>query len=379
MDLVCRRWVSSDDIVDQTPTNRDRFAAVVAGHAPTIRIEDITVTEPLDMDDNSAPSTEFHSVEVREDGSIKPVTTYSFHRYRTRLYRVASRLNTRRHISQHGFDDETRDIFDELDKLRDLLPAELCLDSYTDTSLVQGHDHDPACRIFRLQALTLRILCEHIQLLLFRPFITYDPAGNNTPSTHGTSPGDDCTDLAVLARSRCFQSAMRIARVDQHQDILRIASKTPFVTHLGVLSFTAGAILGTLALLNPTSSHARECKMGLARIIKLPKMCNFSNALWDQATDTLKDVLRIICSEETETLLMGDFPPSPSNFAEEVSAVNGTTQDLGDAVRPEGLPDDEMPFCSADMAGFAAMEVFAECYTAFNDLYGPSIGLENLR
>jgi hypothetical protein len=359
-----------------------RFAAVVAGHAPTIRIEDISVTEPLDLDDNSTQSTEFHSVEIREDGSIKPVTTYSFHRYRTRLYRVAMRLNTRLQVSQHEFEDETRDIYDELDKLRELLPAELCLDSYAKTSFVE--DHDPAGRIFRLQALTLRILCEHIQLLLFRPFIAYDSDGDS-PLTHGTtstsyteaSP-EAGIDMTTLARSRCFQSAMRIARVNQHDAILRMASKTPLVTHLGVLSFTSGAILGTLALLNPTSTHARECKMGLARIIKLPKICNFSNALWDQATETLKDVLRIICSEEVETLLMGDFPPSPARSVEEDTRVNGSALGLDEAPQEE-LLDGGLAFPSADLTGFSDLEVFAECYTAFTDLYGPSIGLENLR
>lgn len=365
---------------------KSRFAAVVAGHAPTIRLEDISVTEPLDMEDNSTTSMEFQSMEVREDGSLKQVTTYSFHRYRTKLYWIAARLGSGRHVSQHSFEDETRYIFDELDQLRKALPSELSLDSYVKLGLVDGHNN-AAGRVFRLQALTLRILCEHIQLLLFRPFVGYD-SETDSPLTHGTAtttntettPDEDHTDMASLARARCFQSAMRIARVDQHHDILRMASNTPLVTHLGVLSFTSGAILGTLALLNPTSTHARECKLGLARLIKLPKICSFSNALWDQATETLKDVLRVICSEEVETLLFGDFPPSPAQSAEEETPATNSNQELvEDDLNTAELVDDGMGFPSTDLTGFADMEVFAECYTAFTDLYGPSIGLENLR
>lgn len=345
------------------------------------------MTEPLDIDDNSTPSVEFQSVEVRDDGSLKPVTTYSFHRYRTKLYWIAARLGTRRNVSQHSFEDETRRIFDELDQLRKTLPSELSLDSYVKLGPVDEHKQF-ASRVFRLQALTLRILCEHIQLLLFRSFIG-DDSEADSPLTHGTAttaytestPDDNNTDMASMARALCFQSSMRIARVDQHPDILRMASYTPLVTHLGVLSFTAGAILGTLALLNPTSTHARECKLGLARIIKLPKICSFSNALWDQATETLKDVLRVICSEEVETLLVGDFPPSPAQSADdEIPATMSSSRVLvEESLDTAELVDDSMGFPGTDLTGFADMEVFAECYTAFTDLYGPSIGLNNVR
>ena len=334
------------------------------------------------MDDNSIQSSEFHSIEAREDGSLRQATTYSFHRYRTKLYRVAARLNSRRHIvSMHEFERETRNVYDELDKIRELLPQELCLDSYANVSLAR--EDDAAGRIFRLQALTLRIVCEHIQILIFRPFITYD-SESDSPLTHGaascsnagTSP-QNSIEMATLARSCCFQSAMRIVRFYQHEDILQVASKTPLVTHLGVLLFTCGVILGTLALQDPTSAHAQECKVGLARLIKVPKICNFSNALWDQATDTLKEVLRTICSEEVETLLVGDFPSSPTRHVEEHGALN--VDDMGIPSHKEGIFDGGLAYSNADWPGASDMEVFAECYTAFTDLYGPSIGLDSLR
>lgn len=336
----------------------------------------MSVTEPLDTDDNSTQSTEFQSVEIREDGSLKPVTVYSFHRYRTKLYRIAARLQTRNHASQPGFGDETRNIHQELDKIRTSLPPELCLDSYSKIGF--SEEGSAVGRIFRLQALTLRVLCEHIQLLLFRPCLACD-AARDSPLTHGNtlttyaglSVDEDDADIATLARLRCVQSAMRIARVDQHQSILHMASKTPLVTHLGVVSFTSGAILGTLGLMDPTSSHARECKMGLARIIKLPKICNFSNALWDQATETLKDVLKVICSEEVETLLVGNIPPSPTQ-----SVGEERTPAMGDAVSGRlQEPSDGMPFSGVNLTGLEDMELFTECFTAFTDLYGPSIGL----
>lgn len=360
------------------------FAGLVAGTVPIFKIDHNTLTEPMDLDDNSSVSREFHSQELREDGTLQPVTIYSFHRYRARLYRIASNLNARKKCQYRLGDDaqDLPDIYSQLDQLRQALPPELCLGSYSNMN--DDRKQNQADRIFRQQALTLRVLCEHIQLLLFRPFISFkrsdtSPGSEETTTTSPNGGSEDLTNLSIVSRTRCFEAASRIARIDEHPDILQLAGNTPMVTHLGVVSFTAGAVFGMLALSNPASNNARDCKIQLARVIKLPSICRSSNPLWAQATDILKDVLRLIGSEEIRSLLIGDFPRSPVSPAEEPAVASTSSVDTeGDTGPSPDRNSVQDPATLSDSGiSLTNFEAFRECYTAFQDLYGPSIGLGN--
>ncbi|OAQ58338.1 transcriptional regulatory protein GAL4 [Pochonia chlamydosporia 170] len=361
----------------------DGFVGLSAGRAPMARLEEITVTESLDSD-NSMRSPEFQSMEVRDDGSLQPVTTCSFQRYRARLFRVAARLNTKRYTSQHpykngSFKDETRDIYNELERWRESLPPELCLDSYTELEAFNERENT-AGQIFRVQALTLKLLYENIQVLLFWPFIKScreadGPVTRRAAQAATSSTGEN--DLASFARAHCFQSAMRFARIGQYESILHMSYKTPVVIPLAASSMTFGAILGMLALLNPTSASVRDYKICLASIVKLPKMCNFKNVLCEQATEILQGILRLICSEEADSLLAGDLPP-PMQFADDAASKRGSAQDMGlEGVEQGGMVDTGM-FSGSDTSDFVYVDILADCYTTLANLYGLNLDLENL-
>lgn len=358
-----------------------RFVGLSAGRAPMTRLEEITVTEPLDAD-NSMRSPEFQSMEVRDDGSLQPVTTCSFQRYRARLCRVAARLNTRQHTSQHSYkngsyEDETRDIYNELERWRELLPPELCLDSYTELEPIDERENT-AGQIFRVQALTLKLLYENIQVLLFWPFIKSGGREADGPLTRRTAQAaTSSNDLASFARAHCFQSAMRFSRIGQYESILHMAYKTPVVIPLGASSITFGGILGTLALLNPTSASVRDYKICLASIVKLPKMCNFKNVLCEQATEILQGILRLICSEEADSLLAGDLPP-PMQFADDAASKRGSAQDMGLEGVEQGVVVDTGMFSGSDTSDFVYVDILADCYTTLANLYGLNLDLENL-
>lgn len=348
---------------------------------PMFKAEDISTTEPLDLEDNSAKSLEFTSYELREDGSLQPVTIYSFHRYRAKLYRIASQLHVRNRQPQQVADPHRiREISDQLDQLRADLPPELCLNSYSYSG--HGGKLDQTGRTFRLQALTLRVLCEHIQLLLLKPFIPHQHStAVYTPESREAMGSierhTDTPDMMSLSWTRSFECAKRVADIDEHPDILQMTTATPLQTHLRVVSFTSGVVLGMLALSRPMSNDARDCKIELARIVNLPSLSSSRDQLWSQATDILKDILRFIGSEETKALLIGNFPWSPE--ASSLATSNNTVDSV------DGAENDTFPGCeifpydggvlseiAMDLTSFDAL---ADCCIGFPDFYGPSIGL----
>ncbi|KAK5996428.1 hypothetical protein PT974_01762 [Cladobotryum mycophilum] len=191
-----------------------------------------------------------------------------------------------------------------------------------------------------------------MHLMLFRPLVDFQVShqvSKENDETRGLtfkkSTGSE-VKIKKYSQAQCWESVRRTSLLDEYPETLRMIGQTPAITHIGVQCFTAGVMLGTFALSDPSSDQAQECKRGLARLIKTPSSFGFpENPVWNQSTQILKELLHLIGREEMKTLLTTDIR-SPlasqsidiagrdsetsllrcnSAFAYSVNTINGST------------------------------------------------------
>ncbi|KAF2183786.1 hypothetical protein K469DRAFT_581402 [Zopfia rhizophila CBS 207.26] len=283
----------------------DGYVAQAYGRPAILNERDFQVHPPLDMNDTSATCPGFNSLEPREDRTLQPVTTLSYNRYKAKLYLIAAPITRNMYFKNERkmkhVVNQVKDIHRRLLEWERGIPYELRLSSFTNGEIdVHGN---PLLQKFAMQALTLQLSYDNIQLLLFRPFIGIENKDIPIPDPGPTDEGH--LNITITAQNQCWISATRTSLISRYPEILRLISKTLPCIHIGLHCLTAGVMLGVLAMSNQFCSRTQECKRGIARILSIPEIADFRAPLWDQSSEVLTDLLHLIANEEIKALITG--------------------------------------------------------------------------
>ncbi|OAL19040.1 hypothetical protein AYO22_10369 [Fonsecaea multimorphosa] len=320
------------------------FTAMTFGSTCNLQDGDCQVKMPGNIDDNCATCPGFDSVELLEDGTHERVTTFTYQRLKFKLYRIASPIT--RDLYSKG-NSSTREIVDRVQEInRSLLiwkqdvPPEMQPSSFS--GLADETRKNPVLKLFHLQALSLQISYNNIQLILHRPLVAFPgiistrhfptrgrrqsaPAHNHEDDQH-CSLGQYST-LVENSRAQCWESALRICH--EYLEILRLTRNTHAVAYAGIQAFTAGVMLAIFALSQPFSAQVQEAKRWVGRLIKRPRQLGNRTAISDQSGHILEKLLRLILAQEIKMLTDDkEMDDDASHFAqtrrESVSAPSHT-------------------------------------------------------
>ncbi|KAH6694083.1 hypothetical protein F5X68DRAFT_128374 [Plectosphaerella plurivora] len=292
------------------------FISMSWGMPPMLAETDCNIRHPHDGEETSEQCPGFSSLEKREDGELHPVTIGSYNRYKADMYKIAISIMHQVYFGQH---QGPEDLCQRVIKLHKRLlvweggiPLELRVESHPrevpgDTAV------EPLRRVFALQALTLRVSYDNVQILLFRPLLSTGgvpksrfPTRQNSPAPASTTQmnQDNVPEpIRSIAQRQCWTSATRTSLLSQSLDILSLSQFNFPAIHVGVHAFSAGVMLGLMALQAPLSARGQESKRGIARIVQIPKATKLKSHVWTQMTQVLTDLMHVIAGEETKALI----------------------------------------------------------------------------
>ena len=276
-------------------------------------------------------TTAFHprlsSMEGFEDGRMERVTTFSYQRYKYRLYELASPMIGNIYFHHRSsfatIAQKVQQIHEQLVAWFAGLPEELRLPV---TPADDSSQHSPIEMTFRLQALALQLAYENIQILLHRPLLSHY-TGEITPhdlsrgAIHKRTPDlrsgsrtpSSPTSISTLSKNQCWDSAYRTSILSQHEQLLREALGTHAASYIGIHMFTAGTILSIVALSRPLSSRAQVSKRAIARVIRMSKLFGHRTKLCAQSQRILEELVRLVLVKEMNAILQEDSHPSRRN------------------------------------------------------------------
>jgi hypothetical protein len=330
------------------------------GRPCTIQDADWDVSVVYNLDDTSTrcPGFEGNSVEILEDGSHTDVTNLSYQRFKYRLYRIASPILEAIYLykaaSIHEVVDKIKGINERLLAWERDLPRELRLRSFHLETLPPNTN---TIKIFRLQALTLQLFYDNVQLLLHRPLLAYDaitllgssrmigppPRNGSFEREADTRPSSSriSAEICQSSRDQCYESAIRTSRVITHEKILVEARNTPAAPYIGIQSFTAGAMLGIFALSIPFTDCAQQAKQGIGRLAKMPKVLGFRTPVSKQCGSVLEELILLVLAEERKCLISDTGAGNGEGFSSRALLSSPPTRQLSPRLAPRDINDSE--------------------------------------
>jgi len=297
-----------------------RFAATIFGKPVGLPLEDIEVKIPEVIGDKTVQHPHFKSTATMPDGSVEPVTTFSYVKYKLKFYQISSSiigdLYFHRNPNVIELAAKVSQIHEELVEFHNSLPPELRLEELFSTP---DEPVTPETRPFILQALALQVAYDNVQILLHRPLLSQDlqhfKDDKSTTSdslltteaiSRSHSPSSrDIHQVLLLSRDKCWESAIRSSNLGKYQQCLRSARESHAAAFLGINLFTAGMVLCVIALSRPLSSQAQIAKQAVARIMALSRFLAGRVLLSAQTTKVLKDLVRLIGDKEVDVILSG--------------------------------------------------------------------------
>ncbi|CAI7669137.1 unnamed protein product [Penicillium crustosum] len=316
----------------------DVYIAQAYGKPSIIPTVQFNVSEPEDLDDTLATCPGIGSYEVRADGTFKPVTIFSYNRYKAQLYSIAD-------PTAHSIRlPHIKRTYSRLLDWEKTVPRELKLGNFSeDRNMI----NNAALRVFSLQALTLQVTYDYKHLILFRPFLL-SKKYLSVRLQDGPTETQDVSDTTI--RDQLFTSALRMSSICRWQNILLLLGDTTSAAQLCFQCFTAGVVLAMLALSELSSPRLPECKQGLARLIKSLEVAGAGSPLSRQSVDILMEAMHLISAEEVKELVSRAGKPAedvrsvlPTETLVTRLADSHTSGDIHRAIhQPDGVHGQEM-------------------------------------
>jgi hypothetical protein len=288
------------------------------------------VNLPQNIDDTSSRCPGFNSTEKLEDGTIQPVTTLSYQRYKFRLYLIAEPIMGEIYFHENRpipeLIEQVQDINRQLLEWEESVPQELRPMSFT--SMHPDIVSNPLTRIFQLQALALQLSFDNIQLILHRPLLVYNGVLSLGPHLRVPETPALSSNFWETSKDICWRSARRTACVDEYLAVLRPAHSFYATSYIGIQTFTAGVMLGIFALSKPFEAQAQEAKRTIGRLVKMPKLLGYRTTISDQTGHVLQRLLRLILDEELKLLTTDELPPATGETPKPPvrSSFNGSSE-----------------------------------------------------
>lgn len=308
------------------------------------------------------------------DGTIEPVTTFSYMKFKFKFYQISSPiigdLYFHRSSSVSALAAKVSRIHNDLVNWFDSLPPELKLDTlFRDPNAPVT----PKTRPFMLQALALQVAYDNVQILLHRPLLSQDlrnfkadqaaygaGASTSRPSLErigsfidSQRSAQDVHQILVSSRDSCWEAAMRSSRLGRYQQCLAVARDSHAAAFLGINLFTAGMVLCVVALSRPLSSQAHLAKQGVSRIMALSRFLSGKALLSAQTTKILKDLIRLIGEKEIKAMLSESGNPENAapvnNDLGKQTAIRSLAATPAPASEPKAYPEEN---ATQEMPGF---------------------------
>ncbi|KAH6622451.1 fungal-specific transcription factor domain-containing protein [Boeremia exigua] len=313
----------------------DCFYSIIYGRPRCTRDGESRVSMVTNFDDTTARHPTYRSFEM-VDGINYPITIFSYQRYKFNLYKIASRIMKEMHFhSSPGLLVTARKAEDfnrELTTWYDSLPLELRYaanepEPCSGTTFSEGK----IARTFGLQALTLQLAYDNIQILLHRPMLQYPitihdktrPPGTCPPSSNTLSANKavvSAQEKAVreIGKARCWESALRTSQI--RVSTMKAAEQTHAASYVGIHMFTASMVLSIVALSEPLSVTAHEAKSAIARIVNISSATNRKALLSAQAEQVMRELMRLILEKEMGSIFSTAERPIDSDDRSENDA-----------------------------------------------------------
>ncbi|KAE8394468.1 hypothetical protein BDV23DRAFT_190068 [Aspergillus alliaceus] len=330
-------WGRADDITTEVRRRTwwalfvlDRFASITYGRPLSIHDSDCNVRIPNDMDDSLTSHPLLNSLEAVNGHEPTRVTLMAYQRHKFKLYSIASpivgRIYRLKSANPLAVIQEAAEINTRLAKWFDQLPPELRLERTVDLDTCNLPKAEvETCMLFQLQALTLQLAYDNIQIILHRPFLRYNNCliGSSDPVP---------MDVRPTSFEQCRHCARRTCNIlPRYESVLRAARTTHAVAYIAIQNFTAGVTLVMVALAEPGSEQSQDAKRGVANSIAIQKMLAGSSIVPLQTVKVLEHLFRLIFTREMDSML-GNSPQD----MEAISRTGSYNQEL--ARGATGLP-----------------------------------------
>jgi hypothetical protein len=196
----------------------------------------------------------------------------------------------------------------EMREWQNNLPPYLALDKLSDVS--------PTCstaeRMHKLQALSLQLTYDNLMIIIHRPLLADQRAGlsrfrERVQGQAGPNEGHQelhfpaCDEDANF--KECLDSALRVSRVHNKPELIKLAAETHLVAFLGMNLFTSSVVMSVCALSDPLSDTAQEAKRGITRTLLVQKSLSRRTSLSMQTSVILEDIVQLILEREREEML----------------------------------------------------------------------------
>ena len=284
-----------------------RFATIVYGRPLSINDQDCNVPQPAEVVED-----------IHFDRAVGPerICLSIYQAQLNEVYKIASpiieniygiRTSTDLHIRSllPGMITQASHLMREW---QNNLPPYLALDKMNDIS--------PTCstaeKMHSLQALSLQLTYDNLMIIIHRPLLADQRAsltrfreraqGQARPSEvppelHFPTCYEDSNF------KECLDSALRVSRVQNKPELVKLAAQTHLVAFLGMNLFTSSVVMSVCALSDPLSDTAQEAKRGITRTLLVQKSLSQRTSLSMQSSVILEDIVQLILEREREEML----------------------------------------------------------------------------
>ncbi|KAH7125928.1 fungal-specific transcription factor domain-containing protein [Dactylonectria macrodidyma] len=337
----------------------ETFIAINCGRPCLVNKLHWDVILTRNIDDTLVRCPGYTSTELLEDGSRQDVTILSYQRRKFNLYKIMFNMieifYLQKAASIKTIIQQAKSLRQRLETWESEIPPELRLSSYKPGS--PNVDPDQVVKVFKVQALALQLLYYNAQIILYRPFLTYDSASHQRsinklgtpihssrmPSVvEGTAMKEIDLEFYQTCRSQCWEAAIKTAKVCEYQDILKWAGRSPVAPFIGIHTFTAGAVLCLFALSCPLTATAQRSKQALGRLIQISRIMDSPATLANESAKIAKDFLKLVLSEEMQALTSGKLDDLAdigfNQKSDEILVRTSKSLDVLAAPQDEGTP-----------------------------------------
>ncbi|KAF7503207.1 hypothetical protein GJ744_004210 [Endocarpon pusillum] len=350
----------------------DRFATIVYGRPLSINDQDCNVLQPAEVIEN-----------IHFDRTLGPerICLSIYQAQLNEVYKIASPIIENIYGIRTSTDLRIRSMLPEMitqasHQMREWqnnLPPYLALDKMNDISSSCSTSE----KMHRLQALSLQLTYDNLMIIIHRPLLADQRASLTKFRERAQSqarPSEVPPELHFPTSNEdsnfkeCLDSALRVSRVQNKPELMKLAAETHLVAFLGMNLFTSSVVMSVCALSDPLSDTAQEAKRGITRTLLVQKSLSRRTSLSMQSSVILEDIVQLILEREREEMLRsaqsglihpqlnalqqqhdqslqgsptsvygGDMGTSPGPYHPQMVAGNGINVDSGDQVLNNSL------------------------------------------
>lgn len=284
-----------------------RFATIVYGRPLSINDQDCNVPMPIAVLEN-----------VHFDKAVgsEQICLSVYQAQLNEVYAIASPIIENIYGIRTSTDLRTRSMLPGMiaqasrlmREWQDNLPPNLSLDKMTDVS--------PTCstaeKMHKLQALALQLTYDNLMIIIHRPLLADQRASLTRFQEHAQNqarPSEVPPELHFPTSNgdsnfkQCLDSALRVSRVQNKPELMKLAAETHLVAFLGMNLFTSSVVMSVCALSDPLSDTAQEAKRGITRTLLVQKSLSRRTSLSMQSSVILEDIVQLILEREREEML----------------------------------------------------------------------------